>query len=67
MVSCKKIFERKLSIKEARKQQDAMKIKIIELDDRLNPNGPRKKLSSNTKNILKKLRSDAKMFTSLKK
>ena len=37
-----------------------MKRKITELDDRLNPDGPGKKLGLKTKETLKKLRSDAK-------
>ena len=44
----KKIFDRKLSIKEARKQQDAIEKKIKELHDRLNPSGPGKRTNLST-------------------
>ena len=60
MVACKKIFEGKLSIKGARKQQDVMEKKITELDNRLNPDGPGKKISLKTQETLKNLRSDGK-------
>ena len=55
----KKIFEGKLSIKEARKQQNAMK-KIKELYNRLNPSGYGKRINFNNKKILEDLHSDAK-------
>ena len=48
----KKIFEGKLSIKEARKQQNTMEKKITELNNRLNSSGPRKRMNlSTTENI----------------
>ena len=60
MVACKKIFEGKLSIKRARKQQNAMEKKITELHDRINPTGPGKRMNSSTKKTLEDLHSDAK-------
>ena len=56
----KKIFDGKLSIKEARKQQDDMKEKIKELNDRLNYSGPGKGMNPSTKKALENLRSDSK-------
>ena len=48
----KKIFEGKLSIKEARKQQNTIEKKITELHNRLNPSGPGKRMNlSTTKNV----------------
>ena len=44
----KKIFEGKLSIKESRKQQNAIEKKITELHNRLNPSGRGKKLNLST-------------------
>ena len=49
MVACKKIFEGKLSIKEARKQQNAMEKKIKDLNDWLNYSGPGKGMNPSTK------------------
>ena len=60
MVACKKIFEGKLSIKKARKQQNAIKKEIEKLDDRLNYIGPGKKLKPSTEKTLKDLHSYAK-------
>ena len=60
MVTCKKIFEGKLSIKEARKQQNAIEKKIKELNDRLNPIGLGKRMNLSAKKTLEDLRSDAK-------
>ena len=60
MVTCKKIFEGKLSIKEARKQQNAIEKKIKELNDRLNPIGRGKRMNLSAKKTLEDLRSDAK-------
>ena len=45
----KKIFEGKLSIQGARKQQNAMEKKITETYNRLNPSGPGKRTNSITK------------------
>ena len=45
----KKIFEGKLSIKEARKQQNAMEKKITELHNKLNSSGPGKRMNLNNK------------------
>ena len=56
----KKIFEEKLSIKEARKQQNAMEKKITELHNRLNPCGSGKRMSLSTKKTLEVLYSNAK-------
>ena len=50
MVTCKKIFEGKLSIKKARKQQNDIEKKITELHDRLNHIGPGRKINLSTKN-----------------
>ena len=51
MVTCKKKIEGKLSIKETRKQQNAMEKKITELHSRLNYSGPGKGMKpSTTKN-----------------
>ena len=51
MVTCKKKIEGKLSIKETRKQQNAMEKKITELHSRLNYSGPGKRMKpSTTKN-----------------
>ena len=44
----KKIFEGKLSIKESKKQQNAIEKKITELHNRLNPSGRGKKLNLST-------------------
>ena len=41
----KKRFQGKLSIKEARKQQNAIEKKITELHNRLNPSGPGKRMN----------------------
>ena len=60
MVTCKKIFEGKLSIKEAKKQQNAMEKKIIELHNRLNYSGPGRGMKPSTKKTLEHLYSDAK-------
>ena len=49
MVTCKKKFEGKLSIKEGRKKQNAMKKKITELHNRLNYSGPAKGMKPSTK------------------
>ena len=46
--------------KEARKQQNAIEKKIKELNDRLNPIGPGKRMNASTKKRLENLRSDAK-------
>ena len=46
--------------KEARKQQNAIEKKIKELNDRLNPIGPGKRMNASTKKTLENLRSDAK-------
>ena len=62
MVACKKIFEGKLSVKEARKQQNAMEKKITELHNRLNPSGLGKRMNSSTKKTLEDLYSNAKNF-----
>ena len=57
----KKIFEGKLSIKEARKQQNAIeKKKITELHNRLNPSGLGKIINLSTKKTLKDLHSNTK-------
>ena len=56
----KKVFERKLPIKEARKQQNAIEKKIKELNDRLNLIGPGKRMNPSTEKTLKDLLSDAK-------
>ena len=56
----KKISEGKLSIKEARKQQNVMEKKITELHNRLNPSGPGKKMNLSTKKTLEDLYSNAK-------
>ena len=57
----KKIFGVKLSITEARKQQNDIVKKIKDLDDRLNYVGPGKGMKpSTTKNILEDFCSDAK-------
>ena len=45
----KKIFEGKLSIKKARKQQNAIEKKIRDVDDRLNDSGPGKGMKPSTK------------------
>ena len=60
MVTCKKIFEGKLSIKEARKQQNAMEKKFTELYNRFNPNAPGKRMNLISKKTLEDLHSDAK-------
>ena len=61
MVTCKKIFEGKLSIKEARKQQNAIEKKITELHYGLNYSGPGKGMKpSTTKKTLEDLYSNAK-------
>ena len=49
VVTCKKIFEGKLSIKEARKQQNAIEKKITVLHNRLNYSGPGKGMKPSTK------------------
>ena len=56
----KKIFEGKLSIEEARKQQNAIEKKITELHNRLNYSGPRKGVNPSTKKTLEDLYSNAK-------
>ena len=56
----KKIFQGKLLIKEARKQQNAIEKKITELHNRLNPSGPGKRLDLSTKKTLEDLYSTAK-------
>ena len=56
----KKIFEGKLSIKEARKQQNAMQKKITELYNRLKPMGPGKRMNSTGTKTLEDLDSDTK-------
>ena len=56
----KKIFEGKLSIKEARKQQNAIEKKITELHKRINYSGPGKVLNKSTKKTLEDLYSNAK-------
>ena len=43
------MFEGKLSIKEARKQQNAIEKKITELHNRLNYSGPGKVMNKSTK------------------
>ena len=60
MITCKKIFEGKLSIKEARKQQNAIDKKITELHNRLNDSGPGKGMKPSTKKTLEDLYSNAK-------
>ena len=60
MVTCKKLFEGKLSIKEARKQQNAMERKITELHNRLNYSGPGKGMKPSIKKTLEDLYSNAK-------
>ena len=50
----------KLSIKEARKQQNAIEKNIKRLDDRLNPIGSGKRMNPSTKKTLEDLFSDAK-------
>ena len=60
MVTCKKIFEKKLSINEARKQQNAMEKKITEFHNRLNYSGPGKGMKPSTKKTLEDLYSNAK-------
>ena len=60
MVACKKIFEGKLSMKEAIKQQNAIEKKITELHNRLNPSGPGKRMNLTTKKTLEDLHSNAK-------
>ena len=47
MVACKKIFEGKLSIKEARKQENDYR--VTELHNRLNYSGPGKGMNPSTK------------------
>ena len=56
----KKVYEGKLSIKEARKEQNAIEKKIKELNHRLNPVGPGKRMNPSTEKTLKDLHSDAK-------
>ena len=56
----KKIFERKLSIKKARKQQNDIEKNIKELNDRLNYIGPGKKMNLDNKKILEDLHCDPK-------
>ena len=53
MVTCKKIFEEKLSIKEARKQQNAIEKKITELHNRINYSGPGNGMKPSTKKTKK--------------
>ena len=60
MVTYKKIFEGKLSIEEARKQQNAIEKKITELHNRLNYSGPGKGVNPSTKKTLEDLYSNAK-------
>ena len=61
MFTCKKLFGVKLSITEARKQQNDIVKKIKDLDDRLNYVGPGKEMKpSTTKHILEDFCSDAK-------
>ena len=60
MVTCKKIFEGKSSIKEARKQRNAIEKKITELNNKLNYIGPGKKMNPSTKKRLEDLLSNAK-------
>ena len=56
----KKIFEGKLSIEEARKQQNAIEQKITELHNRLNYSGPGKGINPSTTKTLEDLYSNAK-------
>ena len=56
----KKVFEGKLSTKEARKQQNAIEKKIKELNNRLNYIGPGKKINPSTRKTLEDLLSNAK-------
>ena len=56
----KKMFQGKLSIKEARKQQNAIGKKITELHNRLNYSGPGKGMNPSTKKTLEDLHSNAK-------
>ena len=56
----KKIFDEKLSIKEARKQQNVMEKKITEFHNRLNPSGPGKRMNLSTKKALEDLYSNVK-------
>ena len=56
----KKIFEGKLSIEEAGKQQNVIEKKITELHNRLNYNGPGKRNESINKKTLEDLYSNAK-------
>ena len=60
MVTCKIIFEGKLSIEEARKQQNAIEKKVTELHNRLNYSGPGKGMNPSTKKTLEDLYSNAK-------
>ena len=53
------IFEGKLLIKEARKQQNVIEKKITELHHRLNYSGPGKGMKPSTKKTLEDLHSDA--------
>ena len=53
-------MEEKLSIKEARKQQNTIEKKITELHNRLNPSGPGKRMNLSTKRTLEDLYSNAK-------
>ena len=56
----KKISEGKLSIKETRKQKNAIEKKMTELHNRLNLSGPRKRINLSTKKTLEDLYSHAK-------
>ena len=56
----KNIFEGKLSIKEAKKQQNSIEKKITELHNRLNSTGPARKMNLSTKKTLEDLYSNAK-------
>ena len=56
----KKIFEGKLSIKEARKQQNYIEKNITELHNRINYIGPGKGMKPSTKKTLEDLYSNAK-------
>ena len=57
MVTYKKIFERKLPIKEARKQQNDIEKQIAQLHNRIDPG---KGMKTSTKKTLEDLYSDAK-------
>ena len=63
----KKIFEGKLSIEQARKQQNAIEKTITELHNRLNYSGPGKGMNPSTKKTLEDLYSNAKNFILLEK